>query len=275
MLLSISSQFKNAPLLAELGYEALDVDLCNVICSGKEHDPMLDQEDWTAQVEEARNMCQRLGLKPQTCHLPFKYRYVEPGDDNYAYCHQMACRALNAAQLLGIRWAVMHIDKYDKEPQRVIAETVAYAKKLFADSGVTQTGIAIENSTSMKSFEETIQIHDILKQEGYDVCFCLDVGHCHLNRKYDNHAPTVIRQLGDRLQMLHLHDNCRNADLHAVPFAGTLPWEEIMVALKEIGYTGDFNLEIDFNRVPAPLLKSYLAYNVDVARYLMSVFHNA
>ncbi len=41
-----------------------------------------------------------------------------------------------------------------------------------------------------------------------------------------------------------------DVDLHAVPFAGTIPWEETMIALKEIGYTGDFNMEIDFERVP-------------------------
>lgn len=75
--------------------------------------------------------------------------------------------------------------------------------------------------------------------------------------------------------MLHLHDNCRNRDLHAVPFAGTIPWEETMIALKEIGYTGDFNMEIDFERVPKALLEPYLKYSVQVARYLMGVFENA
>lgn len=275
MLLSISSHLKNARLLAQLGYEAIDVDFSDVITDGVAHDPMLDQDDWPTLVETARKECEDHGIIPKTCHLPFKYRYVEPKDKNYEYCHKMACRALQASELLGIRWAVMHIDKYDKDPELVISETVSYAKKLFADSGVTKTGIAIENSTSMKSIDTTIGIHDTLKDAGYDVCYCLDVGHCHLNRKYDNHIPSVVLQLGDRLKMLHLHDNCRNADLHAVPFAGTIPWEDIMVALKQIDYTGDFNLEIDFARVPAPLLETYLKYNHDVSRYLMSVFHNS
>ncbi|MBQ3075105.1 MAG: sugar phosphate isomerase/epimerase [Clostridia bacterium] len=275
MLLCVGSFLKNAAFLAELGYEAMDVDLSAVIFQGEKHDPMLDDDRWEETVDAAGKECARLGIKLSSCHLPFTYRYSEPRDENYEYCHQMACRALQAAQRLGIRWAVMHINKYDKEPEMVISETVAYAKKLLDDSGVTKTGIAIENSTSMKSIEETIQIHDILQKDGYDVGYCLDVGHCHLNKKYENHIPSVVRLLGPRLKMLHLHDNCRNKDLHAVPFAGTIPWEETMVALKEIGYDGDFNMELDFNRVPPSLLKPYLEYSLQVARYLMDVFDKA
>lgn len=275
MLLSISSKLEHAEFLARLGYEALDVDLSATIFDGSRHDPMLDGDNWQTLVKAARAECDALGIKPQTCHLPFTYRYSEPKAENYDYCHKMTCRSLQACELLGIRWAVMHIDKYNADSETFIRETVTYAKKLLADSGVTKTGIAIENSTSMKSIEETIRIHDLLKEEGWDVCYCLDTGHAHLNRKYENNIPQVVRQLGSRLKMLHLHDNCQNRDLHAVPFAGTIPWEEIMVALKEIGYAGDFNLEIDFERVPQALLESYLRYTKEVARYLMSIFDNA
>lgn len=275
MLLSVSANLKHAAMLKRLGYDALDVDLCNVIYSGSLHDPMLDGEDWPQKVEAARQECRRLGILPRVCHLPFTYRYSEPRDENFDYCHAMACRALQAAEILGIRWAVIHINKYDQDPELVVSETVAYAKRLLDETGVRRTGIAIENSTSMKSIEDTIRIHDILKADGYDVCYCLDVGHAHLNRKYDNDIPSVVRRLGNRLQMLHLHDNCRNRDLHAVPFAGTIPWEETMAALKEIGYPGDFNLEIDFARVPPALLEDHLRYSARVARYLMSVFENA
>lgn len=275
MLLSISSKLEHARFLAELGYEALDVDLSSTILGGNRHDPMLDGDNWKELVAAAKAECDTLGIKPQTCHLPFTYRYSEPKDENYDYCHEMACRSLQACEMLGVRWAVMHIDKYNKESEVFIAETVAYAKKLLADSGVTKTGIAIENSTSMKSIDEIIEIHDRLKKDGCDVCYCLDVGHAHLNRKYENDIPAVVRQLGDRLKMLHLHDNCQNRDLHAVPFAGTIPWEDTMVALKEIGYDGDFNLEIDFDRVPKALLKAYLQYSAEVSRYLMNIFHNA
>ena len=273
MLLSISSRLEHAKFLRELGYEALDVDFSDTIIGGKRHDPMLDGDNWQELVLGAKQECDTLGIAPKTCHLPFTYRYSEPRDENYDYCHKMACRSLQACEILGVRWAVMHIDKYNKDPETFISETVAYAKKLLQDSGVTKTGIAIENSTSMKSIDETIDIHDRLQKDGFDVCYCLDVGHAHLNRKYENDIPAVVRQLGDRLKMLHLHDNCQNKDLHAVPFAGTIPWEELMVALRDMDYKGDFNLEIDFNRVPKALLKPYLQYSEQVSRYLMDIFY--
>ena len=38
MLLSVSANLKHAAMLKRLGYDALDVDLCNVIYSGSLHD---------------------------------------------------------------------------------------------------------------------------------------------------------------------------------------------------------------------------------------------
>ncbi len=272
MYLSASAHISQAEQIAKAGFQAMDLDLCKVILQGEKHDSLLDGENPALQVAQLKERCDRLGLALNTCHLPFHYKFVDYNDAEFIRCHEITCRALAAAEQLGIRWAVMHLNKVDTDPELVISRTVDYAKKLFRDSGVTKTGIAIEN-TSKKSMEEAIEIHDQLKAEGYDVCFCLDVGHCHINQfhgiTYD--VPTVIRQLGDRLKMLHLHDNARNTDAHTSLFMGNIPWVELAKALGEIGYDGDFNLELNLNRVPAPLFDAYLKFNVEAARYLMKI----
>lgn len=69
---------------------------------------------------------------------------------------------------------------------------------------------------------------------------CLDTGHA--NVWHDNIAEDV-RLLGEDLATLHVHDNKGNWDQHLIPYMGNINWEEFLVALKEIGYTGAFTLE--------------------------------
>ena len=58
----------------------------------------------------------------------------------------------------------------------------------------------------------------------------------------------MIRAYGARLDCLHLNDNYGRSnglyeDLHLLPGEGTLPWAEIIRALREIGYAGVYNIE--------------------------------
>ena len=66
----------------------------------------------------------------------------------------------------------------------------------------------------------------------------------------------MIRAIGERLGALHIHDNDRWKDLHQIPFAGSIDWNEVVKALKDIDYKGEFTLEAD------SFLGSYNAENV-------------
>ena len=60
-----------------------------------------------------------------------------------------------------------------------------------------------------------------------------------------NGAANMIRQLGHRLQALHIHDNDRLHDSHQIPYSMEIDFDGIVKALKEIGYYGYFTLEAD------------------------------
>ena len=53
---------------------------------------------------------------------------------------------------------------------------------------------------------------------------------------------------------------------------GTVPWEKVMRALKEIGYEGDFTYEIGgfFNSIPKELLLPAAKLSVATGRHLIS-----
>ena len=104
---------------------------------------------------------------------------------------------------------------------------------------------------------------------------CLDIGHAEM-KGLDATAPDMIRALGSRLQALHLHDNDRWKDLHQIPFAGSIDWNEVVRALRDVDYKGEFTLEAD------TYLNAFNAENIEVgvknlanaAKKLVEMFEN-
>ena len=69
---------------------------------------------------------------------------------------------------------------------------------------------------------------------------CYDTGHGHLVRKEPAENIGVI---GDRLKVLHVHDNMGYTDDHFMPFAGNIDWNEFCEALKNSNYDGVISFE--------------------------------
>ena len=75
--------------------------------------------------------------------------------------------------------------------------------------------------------------------------FCLDSGHTHVaaGGGYLS-VPEFIEYFGDRIKMLHLHDNNGFTDQHLIPGQGTIEWPKVFDALDKIGYDGYYNFEL-------------------------------
>lgn len=71
---------------------------------------------------------------------------------------------------------------------------------------------------------------------------CLDIGHAEMRGSGDG-AANMIRALGGKLQALHIHDNDQRNDNHQIPFSMNVDFEEIVRALRDIGYAGWLTLE--------------------------------
>lgn len=267
MLLCANASIYSIAHLHELGYDAIDIGLTRVIYNNDPfpHDAILDGEDWKKKLDRYIEQSKQLGVKISSTHLPYRYNFANTSDDKYTFCHEMAVRALKASEYLGAEWAVMHV----QDPK----DTVEYVKKLFADSGVAKVGIAVENALT-RPIDELIHVVDTLQSEGLRVGICLDVGHCHYNKHFENDVPEVIRTMGKRIKVLHIHDNCRNRDMHKAPYTGTIKWEAVMTALNEVRFTGEFNFELQPEYIPKPIRAAYEKYCVEAGRYLISLYQN-
>ena len=96
---------------------------------------------------------------------------------------------------------------------------------------------------------------------------CLDTSHAHVQGQ---DQPRLIRELGELLIALHISDNDGTGDRHWIPLRGSIDWPPIIVALKEISFGGDFNLEIPgARRCPLEFLDAQARYALEIAERLL------
>lgn len=227
------------------------VDLC-FVAFGRPGMPMA-AENWREWVAGQKALADRLGLVTNQGHAHYysakdSYRYTA---QDWDHAESLIRRDIEAAGICGVPWLVVHPDSHLKDGNysRSLSLETQYARfsRLGELAGKWNVGIAIENmvdNNPIKRFggshEDLLELLDRLgDDERFGVCW--DTGHANLNQ---NDQPSAIRALGSRLRCLHVNDNHGKTDDHTLPFLGTVQWQGIMQALKDIGYSGDFTYEI-------------------------------
>lgn len=248
--------------LADAGFQAIDVNFCAVIYNSekKPHEPILDdQKNLPLLASKIRSR----GLAVNTTHLPF-FDYTAKDNPKYEKNQEWVYKSIDASAYLGAKWAVIHTAV-------TAQDTVEYVRPLCKYANERGLGIAIENSPR-STIEALCEAIDTLSAEGYTVGCCYDTGHANYAGLSQREAVTA---LGERIKMLHVHDNYGDRDAHQSPFAGNIDWTELMVSLAEVGYTGDFNYEIQASRLPVSARKTYAEYDVALAKYFIGIYENA
>ncbi len=126
------------------------------------------------------------------------------------------------------------------------APTVSLEAKIawLADLAKAAKGSGVR--VTVENLDETPQELRRVLDAVPDLAYCLDVGHAHLDKREDG-GRTYLGALGDRLGLVHLHDNHgghgKEGDEH-LPFGrGTISLERDVQALKA-RYDGRATLEI-------------------------------
>ena len=259
--------------IASLGYDAVDVNLV-MVCNKTLR---LHGDDWKFEAEKIALAAQEGRVDLAQCHLPFRGKKVKchtPEDLDYYY--EMFYRAIDVASFLQIPWGVIHPDTFresgfsDDECARLNHENndkyIEYALN-------KNLNIAYENMTFNKSAGYCTYIdqlvHLIDSYADSRIGACLDTGHA--NMVYKDQYDAIIK-LGHRLKCTHINDNLGKDDLHLAPFSGTVNWETVMKALREINYPGVLNLEIGINNNAPDSLKDHGAkYALETLKTLVSL----
>ena len=100
---------------------------------------------------------------------------------------------------------------------------------------------------------------------------CVDTGHVNKATRFNNNPSPAdaIRMLGAHTTLLHLNDNDTFTDQHKVPGTGTIDWNDVLTALDEVGYRGNYNMELSLRNIGKNFLVEYAEFAVKVMRYML------
>jgi len=260
--------------LSSVGFEAVDMNLHVSIGPNS----YLKMDDWKQTIENIKRTAEDCHIEISQSHLPF-YNFATPGCEDLEFRAEMFDRSIEASAMLGVKWAVFHTGNAPdavlsvKESKR---RTLEYILPYFERTTKLGVGIAIENlfipaylhntHRYCSNVEDVIDLVDTLG-EGAGVCW--DFGHANLN---GDDQCDCLRAVGKRLKVIHVHDNSSTYDDHAAPYMGksTVKWDEVLPALHEIGYEGNFNFEVGAAKVPREMHRFFAEYLIQTGKHMIS-----
>ena len=270
-----------ANVMKNAGFEGIDLAMCNF----QDRPEKLITDEWTDDVLSQANAAKNAGLEIAQCHLPYYPSHLEnPGSGTVReyidFIVPMYEHAINAAERIGVCVCVAHPICYLDSRQKTVDANIEVFQKIEPRMRNSGMKLAIENcfarrngqyQTAFIEQKETIgEIIDNLASPC--VGACIDTGHANIFR-YD--ISDMARFFGSRLFALHVNSNAGH-DEHAIPYSIS-GWCERMdfvtftQTLREIGFTGWYNLEINGGRFPKEVASHFYGYAAGVARYLADI----
>lgn len=232
--------------LKECGYDSIDYGMCdtdtwlfNLPCAETE-----------AKILEQKKAAEEAGIIINQVHGPWNPNYDLTPDGRAERMEKMQ-KSIRLTALLGCRYWVIHpiipVDWRDKTvggTEQTWDINVQFMTELLKTAKEYDVTICLENlpftEFSIARPEETLKLVRQINDDHFKVC--LDTGHVIAFSDLD--LGDEVRRLGDEIRVLHIHDNRRGeGDLHLFPYMGHIDWDDFVKALKEINFTGIFNLE--------------------------------
>lgn len=266
---------ESARMMKRAGFDGVDFSLCR---NQTEPQKQLSPE-WMDDVLMRAEALRAEGLAIAQCHLPYFGNHIDrPGDGGYndfeAFVLPGLLRALDACGQIGCSVAVIHPYFNAMSVPATKEGNLRLIEKLMPALQRHNVKLALENVYGTAySDTHTSRAEDILpiiEAAGSElVGACIDTGHANI---FGLDIAQMARVYGKKLFALHVNGNA-GKDEHVIPYTMS-GWCEKMdyyafsAALKEIGFTGYYNLEIACGDLPEGVAQPFLNYAAAVARAL-------
>jgi len=249
-------------IMKEAGFDSIDFPIWH-FCLGE--DAPLMRDDWCELIQDTVALIDEAGLTVGQAHAYWQYPHHLNEDYSFELPGEIFLRNIEACRILGTDLLVFHPLQYfypitdlDAAYHNVRKANAAWFAHLLPAAEKFGVQLLIENTFDYKhiqSPEHSVipfsRAEDILyvidKLHHPLVQTCLDTGHASIAGQ---DVAAMIRMYGDHLKALHLQDNFGKIgpiyeDIHMIPGNGRIPWPEVFAALKETGFNGALNLELN------------------------------
>ena len=249
--------------IAEAGFDAIDLGLDSVFAQKDTIDEayeayLLDEKRIRETINAVKEGLKKYGLTIGQAHAPNAYVPRKPKETEimrkcvekcFAICEELDCRHLVIHPICDGSARYPSLTKEDE-----IRENMAYFSSIIPLLKKHNVVCCLENAYSLdwgtkKAYacacsdmaEANRYIDDLNALAGEKrFAFCLDTGHALM---IGTDIYNAIKMLGDRLEILHVHDNDGYLDEHTATFLGVCNWGRFIKGLREFGYKGNINME--------------------------------
>jgi sugar phosphate isomerase/epimerase len=248
-----------------------------------EHLEQLDKAaDAAAQIEAARQVASELGLQMPQAHAFLAADVAHPDEAHRRADVEHLRRHFDLAARLGAQWIALHpggAAGYTSRAERaqIVKLNVEAYRRLGDHAASRGLRLGIENMMDGRDLkgrrrfgaapDDLLELLDAAGHPALGVT--LDTSHANVMRL---DIGAAVRELGPRLWCTHISDNDGSGDQHRGPGGGSVDWPALMAALKEIRYTGLFNLEIPGERHALPALRALrVRHAFEIASWLVTL----
>lgn len=251
MIVSINTSFsvslrkklgeeKLIPLIAAAGFDAIELSLDQL----SDPDSVWNREGHKEYALKLKAAAQESGIRFNQAHAPSQFDWMARDTDVLnAMVYPTMEKAFDICAILEIPLMVVEPLTHPMAlglPSRRVSWNTTYFTKLVQMG--QEHGVKVAMKNLVRTFETAAELNGIIDTVGADKLFvCVDPGHCNLSAEK---APAMLRNLGGKVQALHLNGNHGDYNQHTIPGIDQLNWQEILEALADINYSGDLTFQI-------------------------------
>ncbi len=235
---------KAIEMIAQAGFDAIDFSFYWM----PKGESILDGDNYLDRAASLRTCAEKHGLIISQAHAPFDLKLTDEREKQ-AYDYDQICRSIEFSGVLGAEQIIIH-NLPTPDPNDFFETNLAFFKSFEDVARRSGVKIGVENLVArvenrpmpgrLGTPEELNAFLDRLDPEIF--CACIDLGHAQLVTK--NPADFIRKVSTPRLQSIHVQDTIYHLDAHTLPYLGRQKWYDITSALAEVGYAGDFTLEV-------------------------------
>ena len=287
-------------MISEAGFDRVDFNLDtflkNTDVYGGNINKFFDksEEELIEFFRPYKEVFDKYDLHPSQMHAPYPVWVIGKPQVGEYMEEKAIPKSFFVANYLEIPWMVVHPIKAQLyrglEIERQM--NIEYFQTLIPYAKKYKVGVCVENlyeSIGPNIIEgvcanpdDAIYYVDSMNELAGEELFgvCLDTGHMELtHRKCEDY----IRAMGDRLKILHMHENDAVGDLHQMPFTfgrceeDGVNWGEFAKALHEIGFDGTLSFETfpTMNSFPNSTKEQVLKTIYDIGCYIRKMIEES
>lgn len=283
-------------IIHDAGYDCVDINIDAFLMNSDVYNGKINSffsesvENLVDYFMQYRAVMEKYGLKASQMHAPYPVRVQGKDAQNNYMQSEVIPKSIIIAEVLGVPWVVIHPFKMQYRFNKDIEfnANIEYFKMLIPILKKCNVGVCFENLYEgigqrlvegvCADPEDAIRYVDTLNEyAGQELFgFCLDTGHLQLVKR---DPIKFIHMLGDRLKVLHMHENDGVGDLHQLPYSFGADckegqdWNGIIHALQDIGFKGTLSFETypTVKSFPMSMQQEVLETICDIGRYWSSI----